>query len=227
VPIRSPKGRGAAYRPVWQWPLRSPARLIGCLVVLAVIVVGANAAFGLLPGRSSSAGGVFDSPTGSVAPTPPARALPTTPPAGEPTRLPPVPELTPRTLPLSKAPPAALTVATRWTQAWARHPADGTTATWVNGLRPYTTDEYLDVLATVDPANVPATRVTGPARAVLVSPSSVRVEVPTDAVRLVVLVVNTGTDWRVAGYDRAPGPETPPTPVDNTDQGADRAGSGR
>lgn len=202
MPIRSPKGRGAAYRPLWQWPLRSPARLIGCLVVLAAVVVGANAAFGLLPGRSGANNGVLGSSTGSVAPTP-ARALPTTAPAGEPTRLPPVPELTPETLPPSKAPPAALAVATRWTQAWARHPADGTTTTWVNGLRPYTTDEYLGLLATVDPANVPATRVTGPARAVLVSPSSVRVEVPTDVVRLVVLVVNTGTDWRVAGYDRA------------------------
>ncbi|MBO0876790.1 MAG: hypothetical protein J2P19_25730 [Pseudonocardia sp.] len=200
--IRSPKGRGAAYRPLWQWPLRSPARLIGCLVLLAAVLVGANAAFGLFPGRSTS-GGVFGSPSGSVTPTPLPRSLPTNGPTGEPTRLPPVPELTPETLPLSKAPPAALTVATRWTQAWARHPADGTTATWVNGLRPYTTDEYLGVLATVDPANVPATRVTGPARAVLVSPSSVRVEVPTDVVRLVVLVVNTGAEWRVAGYDRA------------------------
>jgi len=68
----------------------------------------------------------------------------------------------------------------------ARHPAGTTTQTWVNGLRPYTTDEYLGVLSTVDPVNVPATKVTGPARAVLVSPASVRVEVPTDAVTLVV-----------------------------------------
>jgi hypothetical protein len=52
---------------------------------------------------------------------------------------------------------------------------------------------------------------------VAVSPSSVRVDVPTDALTLVVLVVNTGTpdDWRVAGYDRAepaaPGAPAAPT----------------
>jgi hypothetical protein len=114
-----------------------------------------------------------------------------------------VPELHPQTLPVVDAPPAALTVATRWTQAWATHPPGTTTQSWVDGLRPYTTNEYLGVLSTVDPANVPASRVTGSARAVLVSPDSVRVDVPTDAVELQVLVVNTGQDWKVAGYDRA------------------------
>ena len=205
MPIRTPRGRSAAYRALWQWPLRSPARLIGCLVVLFAVVIAAHSAFGALTGGSGRRPGVLDggsaSSVGPAAPASPGR------PPIEATRLPPVPELTPRTLAPSDAPRAALTVATRWTEAWARHPADGTTATWVNGLRAYTTDEYLGVLATVDPANVPATRVTGQARPVLVSPRSVRVEVPTDAVTLVVLVVNTaagnGAEWKVAGYDRA------------------------
>jgi hypothetical protein len=201
MPIRSPKGRGAAYRTLWQWPLRSPARLIGCVVVLILLGIGLNSAFGLLSLPSHGHPGIF-SGDGSTAPaaTPTRQAAP----PAEATRLPPVPELTPETLAPSQAPRAALTAATRWTEAWARHPAGATAQTWVNGLRPYTTDEYLGVLSTVDPANVPATRVTGPARAVLVSPRSVRVEVPTDAVDLVVLVVNTvGTEWKVAGYDRA------------------------
>ena len=201
MPIRTPKGRGAAYRVLWQWPLRSPARLIGTVVVLILIGLSLNSAFGLLSGPSHSRPGIFagDRSTAPAA-TPTAQAAP----PAEATRLPPVPELTPQTLAPSQAPRAALTAATRWTEAWARHPAGATTQTWVNGLRPYTTDEYLGVLSTVDPANVPASRVTGPARAVLVSPRSVRVEVPTDAVDLVVLVVNTGgTEWKVAGYDRA------------------------
>src|SRR5207302_11319516 len=104
------------------------------------------------------------------------------------TRLPPVAELTPSALPLSKAPAAALTVATKWTEAWAKHPPGTTTQSWVNGLKPFTTEEYLSVLTTVDPANVPATKVTGPARAVAVAPSSVRGDVPTDAVTPVLLV---------------------------------------
>src|SRR5581483_4795030 len=214
VPIRSPRGRGAAYRSLWQWPLRSPARLIGCLVALIVALIGVNALLGLagirhpggLLGTSRQTGTSVQQPARTGAPAP-----------AVPTRLPPVAELTPAAVPLAKAPPAALAVATKWTQAWAKHPPGTTTQSWVGGLMPYTTPEYLGVLTTVDPSNVPATKVTGPARAVQVSPSSVRVDVPTDALTLVVLVVNTGPvggdEWRVAGYDRAepaaPGPAGP------------------
>jgi hypothetical protein len=219
MPIRTPRGRGAAYRPLWQWPLRSPARFIGCLVVLIGIAVAGNFLFGnVFHGRGGN-GGIF----ADTGPSAPAASAPGAPPApaGPPTRLPPVPELAPPRLPDAAAPPAALTVATRWTRAWAHHPAGTTAASWVNGLRPYTTDEYLGVLSSVDPGNVPATKVTGPARAVLVAPNSVRVEIPTDAVDLVVLVVNSGgRDWKVAGYDRAdsgsdagPGPAGPVSPT--------------
>jgi hypothetical protein len=56
----------------------------------------------------------------------------------------------------------------------------------------------------VDPGNIPATAVTGPPRAVRAAASSVRAEVPTDAVTLVVLVVRTELgEWRVSGYDEA------------------------
>lgn len=221
MPIRSPRGRGAAYRSLWQWPLRSPARLIGCAVAFIALLVGLNAVLGLTAIRHP--GGLLG--TTNPAGTAQARPAPTNAPAAAaPTRLPPVAELTPAALPLSKAPPAALAVATKWTQAWAKHPPGTTTQTWVNGLKPYTTEEYLSVLDTVDPSNVPATKVTGPARAVQVSPSSVKVDVPTDALTLVVLVVNTGADngagpgaaeqWRVAGYDRAEpaGPSGPAPP---------------
>lgn len=215
MPIRAPKGRGAAYRSLWQWPLRSPGRLLGCLVVLIALGVGLNAATGLIGSRGG--GGLFGSPGHSAPPPAGVRpapggqgpAAPATAPAAPPARLPPVPELTPATLPPSRAPTAALTVATRWTQAWAEHPPGTTNESWVNGLRPFTTEEYLGLLATVDPANVPATKVTGPAKAVLVSPRSVRVEVPTDALTVLILVINTGDQWRVAGYDRAEAAQSP------------------
>jgi hypothetical protein len=107
-------------------------------------------------------------------------------------------------LPLTAAPPVALAVAQRWTQAWATHPPGTTSAQWSAGLAPYTTDEYLAVLASVDPANVPGSRVTGPAQAVEVRPDALRVQVPTDAVRLELLLVQVRPgDWRVSGYDRA------------------------
>lgn len=120
-----------------------------------------------------------------------------------PTALPPVVELTPDTLPLSKAPPAALRVVSRWSTAWLR-PRPGVTAEqWLAGLRPYTSEEYLGVLAEVDPANIPATRLTGRPTPVRVAPRSVQAQVPTDALTLIVLVVETEAGWRVAGYERA------------------------
>jgi hypothetical protein len=191
MPIRSPHGRSAAYRALWQWPLRSPARLaltaIGVLAVLVAATIGigmTNGSVGLPVGARPSSSG----------------ATPVAPP--EPVLLPPVPELEPTTLPVSAAPAAALQVASRWARAWVR-PPDGTTgAKWLDGLRSTTTDEYLGVLSGVDPGNIPATRVTGAAKAVSVAPRSLRVQVPTDALTLVITVVDTDTGWRVSGYDR-------------------------
>ena len=117
--------------------------------------------------------------------------------------MPPVPELTPSQLPLSAAPDEAVEVAARWAAAWVRPRAGTTAQKWLDGLRNTTTEEYLGVLSAVDPANIPATRVTGEPRPVRVAASSVQVRVPTDALTLLVLVVETEDGWRVADYDRA------------------------
>ncbi len=203
MPIRTTRGRAAAYRSVWQWPLRSPARLA---VTVAVIV-----AVAALVGVGAAAVGADRlGPVGAAAPTS-ARAVPTRPSgtalpstSSIPTVLPPVSALAPTTLPVSQAPAAALDVAARWTAAWVR-PPDGTAATtWLDGLRATTTDEYLGVLGGVDPANIPATAVTGAPKAVQVAPRSVLVDVPTDALTVVVTVVDTDPGgWKVSGYDRA------------------------
>ena len=191
MPIRSPHGRSAAYRALWQWPLHSPARLALTAIGVLALVVAASIGIGITNGSVSLP--VNARPTPSAAPAA----------APQPVLLPPVPELEPTTLPLSAAPPAALQVASRWARAWVR-PPDGTTAArWLEGLRSTTTDEYLGVLAGVDPTNIPATKVTGAAKAVSVSPRSLRVQVPTDTLTLVITVVDTDTGWRVSGYDRA------------------------
>jgi hypothetical protein len=183
---------------MWAWPLRSPLRLAITTAVVIAVVVGATFALAALgPGRTGN--GLAGAPGGtrpSAGRGPDAAAAPT------PTALPPVPELTPSPLPLSAAPSAAVDVAARWAAAWVR-PRPGTTGQqWLDGLRKTTTDEYLGVLAGVDPDNIPATRVTGPPRPVRVAARSVQVEVPTDALKLLVLVVRTEDGWRVAGYDR-------------------------
>lgn len=195
MPIRSPRGRSAAYRAVWGWPLRSPVRLVvsGALVVAVLLAVSALA--GLLgPGPAGSSSFGTAGPTtalGGRSPSP-----------GEPTTLPPVAPLTPTSLPLSAAPPAALQTARDWVAAWATHPEGVTVDRWVAGLRPYTTEEYIGTLDAVDPANIPATTITGAVRAVQVAPASVSVDVPTDALTLRVLVVKTEAGWRVSGFDR-------------------------
>ncbi|MEJ3655709.1 hypothetical protein WEH80_22320 [Actinomycetes bacterium KLBMP 9759] len=199
MPIRSPRGRSAAYRGLWQWPLRSPVRLAVTLVVLVAVAAGVG--FGVAALSGSNRSGLPPLPSAGATSTaqPPRQRTPSTP---TPTALPPVRDLQPTTLPASQAPPVALDVATRWTTAWLRPPEGTPVQQWLDGLRPMTTDEYLGVLSGVDPANIPATRVTGPPRPVRVAGSSVRVEVPTDALTLLVLVVDTGSGWRVAGYDK-------------------------
>jgi hypothetical protein len=191
MPIRSPHGRSAAYRALWQWPLRSPARLALTAIGVLALLVAATIGIGMTNGSVGLPVGARPTPSATAPVAPP-----------EPVLLPPVPELEPTTLPVSAAPAAALQVASRWARAWVR-PPDGTTAAkWLDGLRSTTTDEYLGVLSAVDPGNIPATKVTGAAKAVSVSPRSLRVQVPTDAVTLVITVVDTDTGWRVSGYDR-------------------------
>jgi len=190
MPIRSPHGRSAAYRALWQWPLRSPARLVLTAIGVVALVVAATIGIGATNGAVSLPGGAQPTPSAAAAAPP------------EPVLLPPVPELEPTTLPVSAAPAAALQVASRWARAWVRPPDGTTAATWLDGLRSTTTDEYLGVLAGVDPGNIPATRVTGAAKAVSVSPRSLRVQVPTDTLTLVITVVDTDSGWRVSGYDR-------------------------
>ncbi|MHA6797127.1 hypothetical protein ACVGVM_26975 [Pseudonocardia bannensis] len=204
MPIRSPRGRVDAYRSLWQWPLRSPVRLAITGVVVVALAVGAGVAAGALRGTSDDGPMSRSTATGgSATPGPSGRSSTGAGGTALPTALPPVTPLVPSTLPLSQAPPAALRVAAGWSAAWVDHPDGITSEQWLAGLRPLTTDEYLGVLANVDPANVPAARVTGAPRPVNVAPRSVRVEVPTDALTLIVLVVDTEDGWRVAGYDRA------------------------
>lgn len=202
MPIRSPRGRAAAYRGVWQWPLRSPARLAVTLVIVALVAAGVSIAI------TAAGGGVASGKLPQITPVtaPTARAAPqgsgSVPASPTPTVLPPVAELQPSALPLDQAPPAALDVATRWTAAWVRPPAGTPAGQWLEGLRATTTPEYLGVLAGVDPSNIPATRVTGPPKVISVAPKSVRVEVPTDAVTLSEVLINSEAGWRVSSYER-------------------------
>lgn len=91
---------------------------------------------------------------------------------------------------------AAVDTAMRFVRAWARPdlPADR----WLSGVRPYAVSAYADLLATVNPANVPATEVIGTGQPVAATAEWADVDVRTDAGVLRVRCVRSGARWLVA-----------------------------
>ena len=98
--------------------------------------------------------------------------------------------------PSTPAAAATLAVAEAFVVAWARpalHPV-----AWLAGVRPYVTDDYAAMLSTVDPSNVPARVVTGPATVVSSNTAVAVFDVPTDAGGMRVTCVLRGDGWRVS-----------------------------
>lgn len=180
MPIRTGRGRSAVYRQVWGWPLRSPRHLAAALVGLLAVAVAVATVLAALPdpGQRSGPAAADELPADREAPAG----------AGA---------------PRPAAPPEALSTARKWAQAWVTHPDGITVERWTEQLRPHTTEEYLPLLRSVDPANVPSRAVTGPPRAVSATARSVQVDVPTDGALLRLTVIRTAVGWRVAGYERA------------------------
>ena len=198
MPIRTNRGRAAVYRRLWGFPLRSPRHLAGTAIAVAVLVI----AIGLVVPRFLGNKGGNDQGPAPMQIKDPASTGQT---SGAPTSAPMSTRLTaPLVLPTSAAPnPDALNTAKLWAQAWVNHPAGITNAQWLDGLRPYTTDEFLPQMSTVDPANIPATRVTGDPVVSSSFTSSVQVVIPTDGPKLSITVSQTPAGWRVAEYDQA------------------------
>ncbi|MCP2168172.1 hypothetical protein [Goodfellowiella coeruleoviolacea] len=214
MPIRTNRGRAAVYRKLWGWPLRSPKHLVTTVVGVTVLattigvvgprLLGENgplAASGGTPGSGQGQAGQSLQPTGgqsqSAAPT--GGAIPTSLPPSLPTRL-----SSPAASPSSAAPdPAALSVAESWGKAWVNHPDGMTNEQWLDQLRPYTTEEYLPVMSSVDIANIPATKVTGSATPTKSHANSMEAALPTDGGTLQLTLVRTAQGWRVARYTKA------------------------
>jgi hypothetical protein len=199
MPIRTNRGRSAVYRRLWGWPLRSPRHLITFVIIIVAlgIIVAMVIPRNTPTGSAQPAGDTTSSSAGSTSPSGTSTGDTTTTPQ---TRLT-SPLLSPTPAPPD---PHALEVAVSWVKAWATHPAGITNAQWLVQLKPYTTDEFLPQMATVDPANVPATKVTGSAVSVDSTTSSVVADVPTDGGTIQVTVITTPSQgWRVSKFDRA------------------------
>jgi hypothetical protein len=193
VPIRTHRGRAAVYRRFWGWPVRSPRHLTATVLIVVSITVGVSLALPdhhrggaarTMPSSGARASASTAGPNSAFTSAGGARM--------------------PRSLvPLGPAPAAALTVARSWVQAFLTVPKGITSAQWVEQLRPFTTDDLLPQLSSIDPANVPAVQITDAPKTVSVSASSVEVDVPTTAMVVRLLLVSTPAGWRVASYERA------------------------
>ncbi|MFY1681654.1 hypothetical protein ACN265_09020 [Micromonospora sp. WMMD730] len=94
------------------------------------------------------------------------------------------------------ADPEAVAAAVGFVARWARPQLDA--SRWLAALHPRAVPEYAALLATVDPANVPATKVTGRGQVVAATPTHASVDVPTDTEVLRVICVRDGRRWLVA-----------------------------
>ncbi len=188
MPIRTSRGRAAVYRTLWGWPLRSPVHLVAAVLIaatvgwlLALVLAVSGSGTASVAGPSSTAEA---SSTGEGDPFDPRAASAARPEA-------------------PRAPAAALSVADAWVRAFLTTPEGITTAQWTEQLRPYSTDDTLAELQTVDPANVPDGQVTGFPRTVSARIGSVEVDVPSSAAVVRLRLVTTASGWRVAGYEQA------------------------
>jgi hypothetical protein len=203
MPIRTNRGRAAVYRRLWGWPMRSPRHLAILVFVVAVLVLAAGILIPQLTGSNDRTPGAAAETTGSTTPAPttsgsgvPNTTGVTT--SSLPTRITTLTE-TPKSAPPA---PAALTVAESWGRAWVNHPAGVTNEAWLDGLRPFTTEEQLTEMATVEPANIAATKLVGEPTSVESFTSSVKVKLSTDSGDLLITVIETPDGWRVAYYEQ-------------------------
>ena len=196
MPIRTHRGRAAVYRRLWGWPLRSPKHLVGAVVLAAVVLTGIGFALPNPPPpeRSTSSSSqraaeaerqahprpVAAPPTAAA---PPSVSVPNTPP----------PQVPPD--------PAGVALVEQWGHLWADHPPGTDRQRWAARLQPFTSEEFQPLMGSVDPANVPASQVTGPATPVRSTPGSMDVRLPTNAGDITVRLIKEPAGWRVAGYD--------------------------
>jgi hypothetical protein len=210
MPIRTDRGRSAVTRQILGRVWWSPRHLTTTVLVSAAVITAGAVAGAQLHGHHPAAGAPAprtSSPVPGVsATTNPATSMPSSAGASTSTAASsssPLPASS-TTLPSAGSTDAALAVGTAFVMHWVR-PAPGVIAEqWLAAVTPYVMPESVVELRSVDPANIPATRVTGPAVTTATSPSVVQATVPTDAGAITVVVVQQPTgQWLVRTWDHA------------------------
>lgn len=175
-----------ALAPVVRWPLHSPRRLAGFLVTVVAIV------WLLAAVRPAAVADPTPRQSSSTSPTRPPIATggpsPTTPPPASPVAT------SPQIAGVASSP---VEVAVRFVTAWAR--PDLPVETWQTDVIALATSQFGAQLRSVDPRNVPARAVTGPATPSSATEVAATVGVPTDAGPVVVDLALMGSTWQVSG----------------------------
>lgn len=197
MPIRTNRGRAAVYRRLWGWPLRSPRHLGASIVIFVVVVV----ALGVIIPKVLDRKPAGTTPIGQSTTSGQGTQVGQLPSSGAslPTKLP------PPSISASAAPPQAdaQLIAELWAENWIKPPPDNDVNKWLAQLRPYTTEEFLAQMATIDPKNVP-TKITQRVTAKKSFVSSADFEVGTDSGKVVITLVKTpSNEWRVNSYTKA------------------------
>lgn len=187
-----------------RWPLWSWRNLtITAVLTLALLAVVGRATDGQASPRPAGARVTTSTSASTQGAIPSSSSLPTP---------------RPTTMASTSAPPAsgpvtkqsATAVASAFVRAWS---SDGASRdAWHAGMEPWASPELLRALASTDPAQVPADRVTGDARLISSAKTSATVLVPTDGGDVLVTLTASGGGWKardIAPADAPPAAETP------------------
>ncbi|MGI5146124.1 hypothetical protein ACQEVC_06935 [Plantactinospora sp. CA-294935] len=161
---------------------------LGIAVVIAVVVLGIVGAARLVAGPGEDRPGLIGGTPGPISVTDPA--------AGD-DGLTVTTEPSPRTSPGA---PEPAQVARSFATAWLDH-RDVTADEWHGRLRPLVTENLAEQLTGVDPATVPADRITGELLVVPQNDSLVEAVVPVDSGELRLGLVALEGRWRVDTVD--------------------------
>lgn len=194
MPLRTDRGKRAALRHFWTWPLQSVRHLAVTAAAAAVVASGIAFAANAIHRPQPHATAATTSPVSAPQSTYPSWSL--APSAAASTTTDP----STATATTSPAPSTitgqgggtdlAVAAAKNFMARWVRPPAGTTSDAWTRGLAPFVMPESLVELKTISPDNVPATKVTGEPKVTDNASSAVGVDVPTDAGLVHVVVVN-------------------------------------
>jgi len=186
-----------------RWPLWSWRNFSATTAVVLLLLAGLGRVVNTAPVATHRAAGA--TATASPSTTLPPQA-PTTPEVT-------ASATTPSTAPPDAAAasdPAATRVATSFVRAWARPGLDQ--GTWLHGIRPFLAPSLAGALSSTDPAQVPASAVTGEARMLRVTATTTVITVPTDGGPVAVTLHGSAGRWKVTDIEpagQAPAASTP------------------